>query len=68
MPLNYSLSQSFLRVFARRCCEISNSNKSTSDNSIEKDFASLTNRDFLNKYSNIISIEEVRNFPREHKT
>ena len=67
-PLKYSLTQSLLKVFAERCCDYNNSNISTSDEVIKKDLKSLSVEDFLNKYSNMISIEEVRNFPREHKT
>ena len=67
-PLKYSLSQSLLRVFAERCCLYNNSKISTSDETVKKDLKSLSVENFLNKYSNLISIEEVKNFPREHKT
>ena len=38
------------------------------DEEIQKEFKLLSNKDFLNKYSNMVSTEFVKNFPRDHKT
>ncbi len=67
-PLKYSIHQSLLLYFAGECSGFASNKINITDEEIQKEFKSLTNKDFLNKYSNMVSTEFVKNFPRDHKT
>lgn len=67
-PLKYSIHQSLLLYFAGECSSVVSNKINITDEEIQKEFQSLSNKDFLNKYSNMVSTEFVKNFPREHKT
>jgi len=69
IPLKYSIHQSLLLYFAGECCNGIVSNKiNITDEEIQKEFKSLTNKDFLNKYTNMVTNKFVKDYPKEHKT
>jgi len=68
IPLEHSIHQTLLLYFAAECSGIASNKINITDEEIQKEFKSLTNKDFLNKYSNMVSTEFVKNFPRNHTT
>ena len=67
-PQPHSIHQSIIWAFAAEHCSYISSTPSVSDEQIQEDFKSLKQKDFLNKYSDSITIKFVKDYPKDHKT
>lgn len=67
-PQPHSIHQDIIWAFAAEHCSYISSTPSVSDEQIQEDFKSLKKKDFLNKYSDSITINFVKDYPKDHKT